>query len=133
MNFIAFEGKEKPMCHELVAMRLLLESVNKLPALVWKMMGVKDLIYDNTHCFLLWKMGAGDKIDRVKFTYNHLSDLYELEFFGHVTDSYDTYADTLDADRNLTASKQRNKVMTGIYAEDVVRIIQEQTGFFLSI
>lgn len=118
---------------ELVTMRQLIESTNRLPKLVWDMMGVKDLIYDNARCFLLWSMGEGARYDRVKFTYDESWDLYVLEFFGHVADNYDSYADILDADRKEAVHKQRNKVLTGIYVDDVIAAIEEHTGFVLRL
>lgn len=133
MNLFAFKGPEQPLRPELVTMRQLLESANTTPALVWRAMGVKDLIYDNARCFLLWTMGTGAKVARVKFSYNEEWDLYELEFYGHVADTYHTYADTLDADWSQVIQRQRNKVLAGIYVSDVIRTIEEHTGFYLSV
>ena len=118
---------------ELITMRLLIESANNLPALVWAMMGVKSLIYDNARCFLLWSMGEGANYARVKFTYDEGKDLYDLEFMGHVADSYDTYADTLDYNRREAVNKQKNRVLTGLYDDNIIDTIEEQTGFLLSL
>lgn len=130
---MAFEGPDESIRPELVNMITLIESNNPVSGLCWMLMGVKELIYDNKRCFLLLKMGAGARFDRVKFTYDEGTDLYDLEFFGHVADSYASYEETLNIDRRKAADKQRNKVLTRLYAEDIVPIIERETGFYLSL
>ena len=131
MNLIAFKGPEQPLRPELVTMRQLLESANPIPTLVWRAMGVKDLVYDNERCFLQWSMGEGAHCDRVRLSYDECWDLYALDFFGHVADTYDTYEDTLDADRQAGVQRQRNKILTGVYVDEVIASIEEHTGFTL--
>jgi len=52
---------------------------------------------------------------------------------GHVADSYDTYADTLDYNRREAVNKQKNRVLTGLYDDNIIDTIEEQTGFLLSL
>lgn len=133
MKFTAFEGEDEPMRPELVNMLTLIESQNKKAGLSWILMGVQELIYDNKRCFLLWKMGVGAKFDRVKFTYDEGLDLYDLDFFGHAANNYASYEETLTIDKRKAEAKQRNKVLTRLCAEDIVPIIERETGFYLSL
>ena len=84
----------------------------------FRMMGAEHIVYDNEKLMLQWKMGEGSHVDKIQFFYDYDRDLYRLRFINYGPD-YSIIT--------------KDETVENVYTEDVVRIIENRTGFFLSL
>jgi len=85
----------------------------------FSMMGAKALAYDNAKCQLQWQMGEGSRVDTVQFTYDFGFDLYKLRFIGYK-----------GAGKSEIGT---DETVEGLYVEDVRKLIEKKTGFYLDL
>jgi len=82
------------------------------------MMGAHQIRYDNEQFLLEWRMGSGALMDTVAFGYNSGKDLFNLKFRRYTNDR---------------AIIEKETEFLGIYNDMVIRLIEEQTGFYLRL
>ena len=99
----------KLACPEIVEMYALITRMG------FFMMGATHLVFSNQQYLLSWLMGSGAKCKAINMYYRPGLDLYTLDFIKSQTDS------------------TRTVRLDGVYGEDVIRIVEQETGFYLRI
>ncbi|GAB3740056.1 hypothetical protein [Spirosoma sp.] len=79
------------------------------------MMGATHIRFSNQQYLLAWSMGSGAKCVAINMFYRPGLDLYTLDFIKSHSDS----ARTVRMDR--------------VYGEDVIGVIERETGFYLRL
>ena len=83
------------------------------------MMGARNIVFDNEKYMLQWQMGAGSKVDTIQFFYNESMDLYKLRFINY--------------GGPFRMEIKNDQTIENLYVDDIRPLIEEKTGFFLSL